>query len=452
MSSTMEAAEDRPSQLRIYLVVLAVSTIYLSTGMVTGWSSPVLPKLTLTVQEQGLVTSLAFFEAAPGPFVTTFCLDTIGRKGTLFTILSFYLASWTILLISQSVYVIYIGRLFAGLGISGSISAVPVYISEVALPEIRGRLGAASTMMMSLGGLLMYLVGPSVSYTTISIFGMSLSLLSLVIFFVPESPFHHINKGRKKEAKITLQKLRGYSTQEKLEEELEEIIKTITQKEENAIGWLEGLKRRAALKGIGLGIFLSSMTYLSGLVVQWAYAQTIFTSFELSFPASYIGVLNTFSNILFSFIPVLLVNKCIGMKGGIVISAFGCGLTCIFLGVYFYVIKAGYDLYDYSYLAIVLSVANTVSHSFGLGSLVYTMEAELMPTSVKGIGMGIVVCSGSLIGFGVLQMFPIIASAYGYSTDFFGLGIIMLVFATLGIFILPDTTGKTLQEIEELLS
>ncbi|CAH1401274.1 unnamed protein product [Nezara viridula] len=452
MSSTMEAQEDRPSQLRIYLIVLAVSTIYLSTGMVGGWSSPVLPKLDLTVHEQGLVTSIAFFGAAPGPFVTTFCLDTIGRKGTLFIISSFFLASWIILLISQNVYVIYIARLLAGLGIGGSISGIPVYISEVALAEIRGRLGAVSTMMMSLGALIMYLVGPSVSYTTISIFGMALALLAFVIFFVPESPFHHINKGRKKEAEMALQKLRGYSTQEKLEEELEEIIKTNTQKEENAIGWLEGLKRKAALKGIGLGIFLSSMTYLSGLVVQSAYAQIIYTSFKLSFSASYIGVVITIASISFSFLPALLVNKCIGMKSGIVISAFGCGLSCVFLGVYFYFIRAGYDLYDYSYISIVLSVANTVSHSFGLGGLVYTLEAELLPMSVKGIGMGIVVCSGSLIGFGVLQMFPIIASAYGYSADFFGLGIIMLVFATLGIFILPDTTGKTLQEIEELLS
>ncbi|CAH1401276.1 unnamed protein product [Nezara viridula] len=452
MSSTMEGTEDRPSQLRIYLIVLAVSTIYLSTGMVTGWSSPILPKLNLTAHEQGLVTSLASFGAAPGPFITTFCLDTIGRKGTLFIIWSFYLTSWIILLVSQNVYVIYIARLIAGLGVGGATSGIPVYISEVALAGVRGRLGAASTMMIALGGLIMYWVGPSVSYTTISIFGIALALIAFVIFFVPESPFHHINKGRKKEAEMALQKLRGYSTREKLEEELEEIIKTITQKEENAIGWLEGLKHPAAFKGIGLGIYLSSMTYFSGLIVQGAYAQTIYTSFELSFSASYVGVVNTFANILFSFLPVLFINKCIGMKAGIVISAFGCGLTCVFLGVYFYFIKAGYDLYDYSYLAIVLSVANTFAHSIGLGALVYTMVAELMPMSVKGIGMGLVGCVGSLIGFGVLEIFPIIASAYGYSTDFFGLAIIMFVFATLAIFILPDTTGKTLQEIEELLS
>nr|XP_014283540.1 sugar transporter ERD6-like 6 isoform X2 [Halyomorpha halys] len=446
-----KTAEDRPSKFRIYLIVMAVSTLNLSTGAVTGWSSPILPKLNLTSFEQGLVTSLYSFGAAPGPFITTFCLDTIGRKGTLSVIWFFYLASWIILLISQNVYVIYFARIIGGLGVGGALNGIPVYVTEVAIPEIRGPLGAASTLMIGLGALAMYWVGPYVTYTTISIYGIATAtLFAVVFFFVPESPFHHIRKGRGKEAEVAIQKLRGYRTRTKLEEELEEIKKTVIRNEQNAVGWLEGMKHPAASRSIGLGLFLTTMTLSTGLMVQGAYAQTIFSSYELSFPASYIGMINVVCSILFKFLPIWMVNKCVGMKTSIILSGFTSGLTCVVLGIYFYLIRAGYDLYNYSYLAIVLTVANTLAHSIGLGTLVWTMVAELLPMCLKGIGTGIVGCVNSLLGFGLLQIFPVIASSYGYSTNFFGLAIIMFILSAMGIFILPDTTGKTVQELEEL--
>ncbi|XP_014283542.1 uncharacterized protein [Halyomorpha halys] len=447
----MEEPEDKPSKLRIYLIVIAVGILNLSTGAVTGWSSPILPKLNLTSYEQGLVTSLSSIGAAPGPFITTFCLDTIGRKGTLSVIWFFYMASWVILLISENVYVIYIARIIGGLGVGGATSGIPVYVTEVSITEIRGPLGAASSLMVAFGALAMYWVGPYVTYTTISIYGIATSaLFALAFFFVPESPFHHIRKGRRKEAETALQKLRGYRTRNKLEEELEEIKKTVAHNEANAIGWLEGLRHPAAFRSIGLGLFLTTMALSTGLAVLGAYAQTIFTSYQLSYPASYIGMINASCSIIFTFIPIWMVNKCVGMKTSIILSGFFSGFTCVLLGIYFYLIRAGFDLYNYSYLAIVLTVANTFAHSIGLGALVWTMVAELLPMNLKGIGTGIVGCVNSLLSFAYLEIFPTVASSYGYSTDFFGLAIIMFILSTLAIFILPDTTGKTVQELEEL--
>ncbi|CAH1401280.1 unnamed protein product [Nezara viridula] len=136
MDGRKAVEEDKPSHLRAYLIVLAVNVLQISTGAVMGWTSPSLPKLNLTTHEQSLVGSLYSLGAAPGPFIVTFGLNTIGRKGVIYVLWACFMSSWIIMASSQNLYVIYIARLMGGIGVGGTCSGVPVYIAEVALRAI----------------------------------------------------------------------------------------------------------------------------------------------------------------------------------------------------------------------------------------------------------------------------------------------------------------------------
>lgn len=81
------------------------------------------------------------------------------------------------------------------------------------------------TLMASgFGSLMMYAVGPHVTYTSLAVYGLVMAAIFGVFFyFVPESPYYYYKKGKSKEAKEAVQKLRAYKTIGKLEEELAEI-------------------------------------------------------------------------------------------------------------------------------------------------------------------------------------------------------------------------------------
>ncbi|XP_014283536.1 uncharacterized protein [Halyomorpha halys] len=446
--------EDRPSYLRAHLTVLAVTILHISTGAVMGWSSPILPKLNLTTEEQSLVGSLYSLGAAPGPFVVTFGLDTIGRKGTLYVLWASFLSSWIIMIFSQNLYVIYIARIIGGLGVGGACAGLPVYIAEIAIPDIRGRLAAMGGISLALGGLIVFGVGPYVSYRILNLFGGAIAaVFALFFYIVPESPYYYYKKGRKKDAEEALQRLRCYRTREKLEEELAEIEKAILLEKENSVSFLEGMRQPIALKAIGLSVFIVAMQQFQGVVLLNAYSQMIFDSAKLNFPATSVPVIYVICGMFFSALPVLLVNKLIGVKTAFIISGFGTSISLVLLGLYFYMINSGgVDLYDYSYISVVFLIMISLFSSLGIATLAWPIVAEILPLSVKGIGAGLAGCNSSILGFIFLAAFPSVAENYGYSTDFFGIALILFVSTAILTFIMPDTTGKTLQEIQQLLA
>ncbi|CAH1401273.1 unnamed protein product [Nezara viridula] len=454
MEETEAVEEDRPSHLRAYVTVLAASLLHMSSGAVTGWSSPILPKLNLTSNEQSLVGSLYSLGAAPGPFIITFGIDTIGRKGTIYVFWACFLLSWIILVASQNLYVIYVARLIGGIGVGGASAGIPVYISEIALPEIRGSLGAMSLLALGFGTLVMFGFGPYITYTSLALYGLAMAAVFGVFFyFVPESPYYYCKKGRRNEAQYAIQKLRGYKTQEKLDEELAQIERAILFEKENASSFLEAIRQPVALKALGIGIFIVAIQQSQGVNPINAYNQMIFEHAQLNFPASYVPVIYLFIGTAFLILPVLMINKCLGVKTAYILSGFGTSISLVLLGVYFYMINSGgVNMHDYSYISVVfLTLLSLFSH-LGIAPLTWPIVAEILPLSVKGVCTGICGCISSLIGFLYLAMFPNIAQDYGYSTDFFGFAAILFVSTTIAIFIIPDTTGKTLQEIQELLA
>ncbi|CAH1404755.1 unnamed protein product [Nezara viridula] len=446
------AIKDKPSYFRAYLGVIIVSLLHLSTGAVMGWSSPMLPKLNLTSTESSLVGSLYSLGAAPGPFVITLCLDTIGRKGTLYVVWLFFVSSWILLLSSTNINVIYIARLVGGIGVGGACAGIPVYVSEIAITDIRGRLGSLSFMFIAFGALLVYCIGPIVDYYTLSAYGISVAVIFLILFyFLPESPYYYIRKGRRKEASASLQKMRCYTTQEKVDEEINYIEKTIYNEKSSVMSFKEAIKTPAVLKAIGISIFLVMMQQFACGNPISAYGQTIFENANLNFPATIVPVIYLFSS-LFGFASVILVNRYLTIKTAMLISGIGCGILTGLLSLYFYLINNGVDLYYCSYLSVVAAVGANLFIGLGVGPLVWPLVAELLPPAIKGVGTGICGFISSFTGFVCIGLFSIVADKYDYSASFFGFAALMIMSTIGSIFFIPDTTGKTFHEIQQMLA
>uniref|UniRef100_M8C399 Monosaccharide-sensing protein 3 n=1 Tax=Aegilops tauschii TaxID=37682 RepID=M8C399_AEGTA len=166
---------------------------------------------------EGLVVATSLIGAT---IITTFSgpvADIVGRRPMLIASSLLYFLGGLVMLWSPNVYVLLIARLIDGFGVGLAVTLVPVYISETAPPEIRGLLNTFPQFTGSAGMFMAYCMiftmtlhpGPSWRTMLGVLAGPSLIYLALTVFYLPESPRWLVSKGRMKEARVVLEKLRG---------------------------------------------------------------------------------------------------------------------------------------------------------------------------------------------------------------------------------------------------
>lgn len=196
-------------------------------NMLQGWDNATIAGSVLYIKKEfnlqtqptmeGLIVAMSLIGAT---VITTFSgpvSDMLGRRPMLIISSVLYFLSGLVMLWAPNVYVLLLARLLDGFGIGLAVTLVPVYISETAPPEIRGQLNTFPQFTGSLGMFLSYCMVFGMSLTQAPSWRLMLGVLSipslayffLALFYLPESPRWLVSKGRMKEAKQVLQRLRG---------------------------------------------------------------------------------------------------------------------------------------------------------------------------------------------------------------------------------------------------
>ncbi|KAM0888630.1 hypothetical protein ACQ4PT_028213 [Festuca glaucescens] len=196
-------------------------------NLLQGWDNASIAGSMLYIKEEfnlqsmpmveGAIMAMALFGATMITTISGALADAFGRRMMLLVsaVLSFITAMMVIFW-SQQVYMLLLTRLVMGFSIGLAVTLVPIYISEIAPSEIRGKLNTFPQLSGSLGMLLSYCMVfwmslmPKVDWRIMlgiqSIPSMIYS--ALIIFYLPESPSWLVRKGRVDEAKKVLQRLR----------------------------------------------------------------------------------------------------------------------------------------------------------------------------------------------------------------------------------------------------
>lgn len=115
--------------------------------------------------------------------------DKVGRKKAIIATALPFLTSWVMIVFASHVVVLYVARIFGGMGIGLTCVVVPMYIGELAHPSIRGILGSIFQLAVSAGVLYGFVIGSYVSYLWFAISCGAIEVLFLCTFFLmPESP------------------------------------------------------------------------------------------------------------------------------------------------------------------------------------------------------------------------------------------------------------------------
>ncbi|XP_053619632.1 facilitated trehalose transporter Tret1-like isoform X1 [Plodia interpunctella] len=426
-------------------------------GYTMGWTAPIIPKLQDPEQtplpdiptdgQISWIGSLLYIGCIIGPYSLGPLSNVKGRKPCFLISGCIIIVSFILLGAAQNLAMIYAGRVLIGVGL-GIISVINVvYIGEVASTNIRGILLSGTGIFSTLGTLIMYAIGPYVSYVMSTVIGIALTLLYLIgLYFIPETPLFNVMKGKEYEAKQILIELGRADETDTVLKSKPEVKKTT----------MSDWKDLIAIKGNRLALFivltLCILQQMSGVVAVIFFATTIFDlagSIDPSLATILIGI----TQLIASCITLIFVDKT-GRRTLLIFSTATSSISLAVLGIYFYLADVAHNpIADkLGWLPLLSLVVFFLSYDLGFGIIPSALTGEMFEPNVRSLGSAVTSTVAWSIGFGVSTGFGYMLSAWGGHVTFWVYSG-ACAFATLfSVLFVPETRGKSLLEIQTMLN
>jgi SP family xylose:H+ symportor-like MFS transporter len=407
----------------------------------------------------GWANSCALLGCLAGSIVSGTASDRLGRKKLLiFSAILFAVSS--ILTGWASVFDWFVVWRIAGgvaIGIASNIS--PIYIAEVSPAPWRGRLVSLNQLTIVIGILAAQIVnwgiarpvpvGSSVEMIRESWNGQygwrwmftAVTIPSLVFLagalFVPESPRWLITKGRKDRALRTLAQIGGtkYS-----EDALAEIQQTLASQAKGGATW-SVLSSRRVLKVLGIGVFLAVLQQWSGINVIFNYAEEIYRNAGYGVSDTMFNIVLTGAiNLVFTLAALGFVDK-FGRRVFMLFGCAGIGLSHVLIGLSYYFGLKGLPV-------LICTLFTLACFAMTLGPVTWVLISEIFPNRVRGAAVSIAVSALWIACFVLTYTFPLLNQALGPAATFWLYAAICFVGFVYVLLQVPETMGKTLEEIE----
>jgi len=439
-----EKMKSRQSYVIFVTVIAAIGGLLFGfdTAIVAGATRYLKDQFALTSLQEGWAVSVVLIGCMFGAGFAGTISDQLGRKRFMLVSAVLFFVSAIGCAFPQNMLQFLIFRFVGGLGIGSASILAPLYIAEVSPARIRGALVSVNQMAIVTGILLAYFVNWAFAGVGPSnwrwMYGMG--ALPAVIFFVlllrvPESPRWLVKQSREAEA---LEVLSRVNDAEMAAAEVRSIKETLLLEGGSLAELFRPGFRRALLIAVVLAIFQQ----ITGINAILYYAPRIFerAGFER---ISAIGqsTIVGLVNMLFTIVAILLVDK-VGRKPLLLIAAAGMGVSQCLLG-------AAFRIENFSGTGILLLILLYIAFfAMAMGPIVWVVMSEIFPTRMRGSAMAMATVALWVADFAVTLSFPVIADRLNESTAFWFYALMCALDLIFMIFFLPETKGKTLEEIE----
>jgi SP family arabinose:H+ symporter-like MFS transporter len=430
------------------------------TAVISGTVGMVEKQFILTKLEVGWFTSSALIGCIMGAMIAGALGDKYGRKPILIAASALFFLSALFSAIPPTFAILIPARMIGGIGVGIASVLSPLYISEFAPAKIRGRLVALYQLSIVTGILLSYFsnwllqrysLAHPIAFTGSEMFhkvfisevwrvmfGMEM-IPSLVFFilllFVPESPRWLIQKGKEVKGKNILERVSGFVAAQK---EFAEITNTLTADK----GTFRELFRPALRIPLLIGVGLSVFGQLTGVNVVIYYGPAILeqTGLQLGSALQY-QVLLGIINFVFTIVALWVIDR-LGRRPLLI---GGMALVVMTLTIAGFLFTAGNP--DGIVVVMVLG-AYVASIAVSICAVIWVLTPEIFPNRLRGRAMSIATFSNWATNTLAAYLFPWYVNIFGMHTGFFTFAIICFI-ATLFFWkLVPETKGRTLEEIE----
>jgi len=355
-------------------------------------------------------------------------------------------------------FVIY--RLLGGIGMGMASTLSPMYIAEVAPAKMRGRMVALNQLTIVIGILLAQLInymilnshpipegvtgaalldtwnGQTGWRLMFAAEGVPAFLFMVIMLFVPASPRWLVKKGRDEDSRKVLVRIGG---EEYAADALQHIEDTLGADEKQAtIG--EILKPRM-FKIMMIGVVIAVYQQWCGINVIFNYASDIFKDAGYQVEGILFNlVIVGMTNLMFTFVGMKLIDS-LGRRPLMLYGSVGMVIAHVMMGACYFFEITGIFVFIFALAAVACFAAT-------LGPVAWVLISELFPNRIRGIAMSIAVLSLWVANFILSFTFPILKDALGPSYTFWIYALVCVAGVMFVKGFIPETKGKTLEEIE----
>ncbi|MDH4089850.1 MAG: sugar porter family MFS transporter [Cyclobacteriaceae bacterium] len=356
-------------------------------------------------------------------------------------------------------------RILGGIAIGIALNLSPMYISEMAPPHLRGRLVSLNQLLIMIGVLSAQVMNWQITLYDKQIpqivtdeiirqswtgqngwrwmFGVEAVpafLFFLIMIFMPESARWLMKNGQPDKAEKILAKIGG---SDYANAEIMAIQETLSIDEVSQVHFRD-LFEKKLFKVLLLGIFLAIFQQWCGMNVVFYYAADIFQAAGYTLQQMMLNIVVIGTVMVISVIVTMLIIEKIGRKKLMLIGSLSLSIGYGLIGSLFSFRITGLPV-------VLLTLANVAIYSITLAPLVWVILSEIFPNRIRGAAMSAAAMALWVGNFSLTFSFPAIKENLGWANNFWLYGAICAFGFIVLFFTLPETKGKTLEQIEAAL-
>jgi len=461
-------------ELKQKIYVIWLSTVASIGGFLFGYDTAVISGTVNMVSSQfgmdeiatGWYVGCALLGSIGGVIFAGYLSDRFGRKIILLlsAVLFFFSAFGCMVSADELQLVIY--RIIGGVGIGVASIVSPLYIAEVSVPAYRGRLVSMYQLAITVGFLGAYLAnyglqqysetllvkgpgtgvfgrifGTEVWRAMLGMESLPAFIFLVILFMIPESPRWLIVKGKENNASAILTRIFG----EKEAGSQIRNVKTIIASE-TGTNW-RMLFQPGFRMALFIGVSLAILGQFMGVNAVLYYGPSIFMESGLSsgdslYYQSLVGAVNMLTTVL----ALIIIDK-VGRKKLVYWGVSGMIVSLILIGVYF---SNGDSLGIPSVFLLIFFLFYIFSCAISICAVIFVLLSEMYPVKVRGAAMSVAGLSLWIGTYLIGQLTPLMLSALSPAGTFILFAVMCIPYILIVWKLLPETTGKSLEEIEQM--
>ncbi|XP_054440116.1 solute carrier family 2, facilitated glucose transporter member 6 [Pteronotus mesoamericanus] len=459
---------------RVFLATFAAVLGNFSFGYALVYTSPVIPalersldpNLSLTKVQASWFGSVFTLGAAAGGLSAMLLNDLLGRKLSIMFSAVPSVAGYALMAGARSLWMLLLGRTLTGFAGGLTAACIPVYVSEIAPPGVRGALGATPQLMAVFGSLSLYTLGLLLPWRWLAVAGEGpVLVMILLLSFMPNSPRFLLSRGRDAEALQALAWLRGADAD--IRWEFQQIQDNV-QRQSSRVSWAEARDPHVC-RPVAIAVLMRLLQQLTGITPILVYLQPIFHGTAVLLPpeddAAIVGAVR-----LLSVLIAALTMDLAGRKVLLFVSATVMFAANVTLGLYIDLgpkplapnVTVGLSseplggteqppAMPTSPLTLVPLLATMLfimGYAMGWGPITWLLMSEILPLQARGVASGLCVLVSWLTAFALTKSFLLVVNAVGLQVPFYFFAAVCLVNLVFTGCCVPETKGRSLEQIE----